>query len=217
MNNVVISAIFSIIVQFIAGVFLVLGFFFKLKPEDEILKTILTMELVVQVVEFLMYFVLIYFFIQGNIDTKLRYFDWFISTPIMLLATYLFLKYLYEKPLDAKESFEEDKLDVSGIVILNFLMLFVGYLTENGMLNRWVSFILGSGFLVGSFGILGKYASKTKYGTIFLSIMFGIWAFYGVAFMFPRNMKNIIYNILDLFAKNFYGVFLYIIIKKKYK
>ena len=60
MNNVVISAIFSIIVQFIAGVFLVLGFFFKLKPEDEILKTILTMELVVQVVEFLMYFVLIY-------------------------------------------------------------------------------------------------------------------------------------------------------------
>jgi bacteriorhodopsin len=40
---------------------------------------------------------------------------------------------------------------------------------------------------------------------------------YGIAALLPYNLKNSIYNILDLFAKNFFGLFLtYIIITKKY-
>jgi hypothetical protein len=38
--------------------------------------------------------------------------------------------------------------------------------------------------------------------------MFGIWSLYGVAAWFPSALKNASYNILDIFAKNFYGVFL---------
>ena len=36
----------------------------------------------------------------------------------------------------------------------------------------------------------------------------GIWSLYGVASILPYTIKNIMYNILDLFAKNFFGIFL---------
>jgi len=211
------TAILSLVLQIVGAVFIVMGFFYKLKPEDKVLKDILIMELTVQIVEGMMYVYLIRQFTKGNIDTSLRYYDWFISTPVMLLATLLFLKYLYQKPVNTVETFKEDNLQVSWIVVLNFLMLLVGFMGEQGKLNRWVSFILGSGFLVGSFGILSEYARKTKYGQIFLSIMFGVWGFYGLAFLLPVNARNISYNFLDLFAKNFYGIFLYIVILRQYR
>lgn len=217
MNLVKSTAILSLVLQIVGAVFIVLGFFYKLKPEDLVLKDILIMELVVQIVEGAMYVYLIRQFTKGNIDTSLRYYDWFISTPVMLLATLLFLKYLYVKPVNTIETFREDNLKVSWIVVLNFLMLLVGFMGEKGKLNRWVAFIMGSGFLVGSFGILSEYARKTTYGKIFLSIMFGIWGLYGLAFLLPINARNISYNFLDLFAKNFYGIFLYVIILRQYK
>ena len=216
MNLVTSSAIFSLIVQIVAGVFLVLGYFYKLKPEDRILKDIITFELVVQIVEALMYVVLIRYFLIGNINTSLRYFDWFISTPIMLIAAMLFLIWLYKKPVDLKETLKEEKMDVTVMVILNALMLLFGYLGEQGLMNKWVSFVGGSGFLVGAFAVLYKYGRETRYGRIFLGVMFGIWSMYGIAFLLPTNSKNVSYNILDLFAKNFYGIFLYIIIRKEY-
>jgi hypothetical protein len=45
--------------------------------------------------------------------------------------------------------------------------------------------------------------------------MFGIWALYGVAFLCPSVVKNVSYTILDIFAKNFFGIFLYYIIANK--
>jgi hypothetical protein len=38
--------------------------------------------------------------------------------------------------------------------------------------------------------------------------MFFIWALYGVAFLLPSIPKNIGYTILDILAKNFFGIFL---------
>ena len=47
--------------------------------------------------------------------------------------------------------------------------------------------------------------------------MFSIWFLYGIAAMFNFRLKNAGYNILDLFSKNFYGLFLsYLIYKIKY-
>lgn len=43
------------------------------------------------------------------------------------------------------------------------------------------------------------------------------WGFYGLAFLLPVNARNISYNFLDLFAKNFYGVFIYIVILRQYR
>ena len=38
--------------------------------------------------------------------------------------------------------------------------------------------------------------------------MFFFWSLYGVAALFSNHAKNVSYNILDVFAKNFYGVYL---------
>jgi hypothetical protein len=38
--------------------------------------------------------------------------------------------------------------------------------------------------------------------------MSSVWSLYGVAAWFPMTLKNAAYNILDIFAKNFYGVYL---------
>jgi bacteriorhodopsin len=46
----------------------------------------------------------------------------------------------------------------------------------------------------------------------FFWYFFIFWALYGVAAILPYFIKNIFYNILDLFAKNFFGLFLAYII-----
>jgi hypothetical protein len=39
--------------------------------------------------------------------------------------------------------------------------------------------------------------------------MFAVWNLYGVAFFFNPVWKNIIFNGLDVVAKNFFGVYLF--------
>ena len=35
-----------------------------------------------------------------------------------------------------------------------------------------------------------------------------LWSFYGISFIFNSKIKNTGYNILDLFSKTFYGLFI---------
>ena len=44
--------------------------------------------------------------------------------------------------------------------------------------------------------------------------LLGIWSLYGVAALLPVLAKNISYNVLDIIAKNFYGLFIYYKIKQ---
>ena len=44
---------------------------------------------------------------------------------------------------------------------------------------------------------------------IFIFFLLIIWSLYGFAFLLNANEKNIIYNILDIFSKNFFGLYLY--------
>lgn len=235
MNLVVKSAIWSFIIQVIAGIFLVMAFFYKLTEGDLILRIIVILELVVQVIEAIFYVFIIKKFASGDIDTSFRYYDWFFSTPMMLISTLLFLVYLRTKPFDKKESFKEkegekpeevdlnvknifmkNKLLISAMVIFNTLMLVVGFMGENKKMGKIPVFWIGAVFMILSFGCLGVFAGNEMLGKLFTSIMFVIWAMYGVAFLMPLTKKNIWYNILDLFSKNFYGVFLYIVMVVKY-
>jgi len=54
--------------------------------------------------------------------------------------------------------------------------------------------------------------------TILILVFFHIfWSFYGIVVILPYYIKNAFYNILDLFAKNFFGLFLsYIIFTGRY-
>jgi hypothetical protein len=95
-------------------------------------------------------------------------------------------------------------------------MLLFGLLAEVGIMNKGLAFVLGMIALIGSFGIIyesyAKFSEKTK--QIFW-VMFGLWSMYGVAFLFPPIAKNIGYTVLDIFSKNFFGIFLFYIIQNK--
>ena len=101
--------------------------------------------------------------------------------------------------------------------LCNALMLWFGYLQEIGILSIVWSSILGYVSLLGSFGILYKqFVSKTPQQQGLFYFMFSVWSLYGIAAMLQNKEKNIFYNVLDIFAKNFYGLFLgYLLVQRK--
>lgn len=211
----------SLGVQTITGLFGLYGLTIPLAPKDAILRQVLGLEMLVQIIEFVFYLSFLSV-INLNDLTRKRYYDWFLSTPVMLFTISLYFFYINfienqdEKTLNLAEFAANNKIQIAGFVILNFLMLLFGYLAEIGIMDRWLAFILGTGALCGSFGIIyenyAKFSEKTK--NIFW-VMFGIWALYGIAFLCPPVAKNLGYTALDIFSKNFFGIFLYYVISQK--
>jgi hypothetical protein len=212
----------SLGVQAITGVFGLYGLVIPLAPKDLILKQVLGLEMIVQIIEFIFYIGFLSIFNLTDLTQK-RYYDWFLSTPVMLFTISLYFFYVNfiennnnTKPINITEFTKNNSTQIIGFLLLNFLMLLFGFLAELGIMNRGLAFILGTGALCGSFGIIyknyAKFSQKTK--NIFW-IMFGLWSMYGVAFLLPPVTKNIGYTALDLFAKNFFGIFLFYIIRSK--
>lgn len=222
MNSIVNNSTkISLGVQTITGLFGLYGLTIPLAPKDAILRQVLSLEMLVQIIEFVFYLSFLSV-INLNDLTRKRYYDWFLSTPVMLFTISLYFFYVNfienqdEKTLNLAEFAANNKIQIAGFVILNFLMLLFGYLAEIGIMDRWLAFILGTGALCGSFGIIyenyAKFSEKTK--NIFW-VMFGIWALYGIAFLCPPVAKNLGYTALDIFSKNFFGIFLYYVISQK--
>jgi bacteriorhodopsin len=58
-----------------------------------------------------------------------------------------------------------------------------------------------------------NYVNKQNIGSILFYYMVFVWSLYGLAALQNYNIKNIMYNILDLFSKNFFSLFIaYLII-----
>jgi bacteriorhodopsin len=211
----------SLGIQTITGLFGLYGLTIPLAPKDTILRQVLGLEMIVQIIEFIFYIGFLSVFNLNDLTRK-RYYDWFLSTPVMLFTISLYFFYVNfiegqdTKSISLTDFTKNNFKEITGIVILNFLMLLFGYLAEVGMMDRRLAFVLGTGALCGSFGIIyknyAKFSDKTK--NIFW-IMFGLWALYGIAFLFPPVAKNLGYTALDIFAKNFFGIFLYYIISSK--
>lgn len=207
---------YSLWVQIITTLISLDGFRHPVTAENTILKEILFIETFVQVVEGFFYSYIISGLHDIKIMTPRRYFDWFITTPIMLFSTMIFFKYseLKEKgtlkQFSTKDFYEENKEDVHKIVTYNALMLLFGYLGETGRLNKMISIPIGFVFFFLSFKLIYKrYAVKSKLGLLLFKILFTVWILYGFAAMLPDVPKNICYNTLDIFSKNFYGLFIY--------
>ena len=96
-NLVNITIWVSLIIQFITTIIPFNAFSMKLNPPDKILKNILAIETIVQAVEFTFYLGILFMLKNLKEYTPTRYFDWFITTPIMLFSTIVFMKYLEEK------------------------------------------------------------------------------------------------------------------------
>jgi hypothetical protein len=207
----------SITVQIITGIVGLGGLFFTVAPHHQILKDILIVELGVQIVELVFYIYFLRTIAATNLTgmATLRYFDWFITTPVMLITTIVYFTYEQEQakenpqPIDLLQFVRDNSKNIGLITLFNLLMLLFGYFGETGCGNKWL--MGGFGFLAffGAFYLIyTEYAAKTVVGENMFAILFGVWAIYGVAYGFDDVTKNNMFNGLDVIAKNFFGVFL---------
>ena len=231
----------SLIIQILTTIFnigiLSLDIFDKSFQDDiEILIQLIWLGLIVQIIEGTFYAWLVkYVDVISNI-TKYRYYDWFFSTPTMLITLVVYLLYLKDREENEKEVIKKDsnsdkkeKLEktakksnndlwsylkenkylLSIILFLNSLMLLFGYLGEIGTISNSTAVMLGFiPFLSYFYLIYDNYAKYTTTG-IWLFVLFtAIWSLYGFAALMPYYIKNIGYNLLDIVSKNFFEVFL---------
>ena len=216
-----ISGIISLSIQFIIGIIDYLAINIEINSNDELLKDLLKVELFVQVIEFIFYIWLFYYLhkVSRNI-TPFRYLDWAITTPLMLITLSAFLKHDGTTSSRLSNFLLDNKDSIIKIVLLNATMLIFGFIGEIGYLNPYISTALG--FI--PFALNFKYIKDTflpssedkfKIGVFYWFVFF--WSLYGVFAVTSYTIKNTGYNILDIFAKNFFGLFLAYIIWSKLK
>jgi hypothetical protein len=206
-----ITLVISIIVQIITGVIEIGAFFIKVPTIYSLIRELLILELVVQIIEGTFYFWLAYNFTKIiNVAPK-RYIDWAITTPTMLITLILYLIYLNERKKNQTN-------ELTFFTLLNWLMLLFGYLGEMKIIPILFGIILGFiPFLMYYYMIYVNYVTENTGGYFLFWYFFFFWSLYGVVAVLPYYVKNSFYNILDLFAKNFFGLFLsYIIISGNY-
>jgi bacteriorhodopsin len=204
------SGIISLFFQFLVGIIDYIAINLKVSSKDEFLKDLLKVEIFVQGIEFIFYAWLFY---QGSSTTlnitPYRYLDWSITTPSMLITLSAFLNHNGNTSSRLIDFLSNNKSSIVKIVLLNAAMLLCGLIGELGYLNPYVSAALGFIPFVLNF----KYIKDTflpedkKKNYLFYWFVF-FWSLYGVFAVMNYKIKNTGYNILDIFSKNFFGVFL---------
>ena len=219
-----VTLVISVIVQVITGGIEIFSLFINVPNTFSLIRQLLVMELSVQVIEGLFYIWLVYNFNKVVNVTPKRYIDWAITTPTMLVTLILYLIYLKHRETQTTGSLEiftllsDNITHISYILLLNWLMLLFGYLGESHVISTLLGVILGFiPFLIYYYLIYKNYVSFTNNGVWLFMYFFIFWSLYGIVAVLPYYIKNALYNILDLFAKNFFGIFLsYIIISGNY-
>lgn len=136
---------------------------------------------------------------------KTRYIDWCITTPLMLLCLCLVLGMQTKRPIHLPVFLF--------ILILNYAMLYTGYLGETGSMSKITSVGLGfipffvMFFLIYSQFVYVKYV-RSNY-ILFFAYLF-VWSLYGIVYLFDVKTKNICFNALDFIAKSLIGLGLWV-------
>jgi bacteriorhodopsin len=213
------SGVVSLVVQIVVGIIDYLAINIHISQKDEILKDLLKLEVFVQGIELIFYVWLIYYFskVSRNI-TPVRYLDWAVTTPLMLITLSAFLNHDGQTPSRLSDFISTHTGSIVKIVLLNGAMLLFGLIGELGYLNHYISTALG--FI--PFALNFKYIKETFLPTdedtfknaVFYWFVF-FWSLYGVFAVMSYTVKNTGYNILDIFAKNFFGLFLAYIVWTK--
>jgi bacteriorhodopsin len=228
------SLLFSIVVQVVTGVIELLALFVKTAPGMALIRQLLGLELAVQAVEGAFYA-----WLYTNINTvknitPKRYADWALTTPTMLVTLVAYIIYLNSDKSNGNDSpsfiqiLRENAVPIAQIVCLNWLMLLFGYLGEVGVVPLVAGVVLGFAPFIAYFYIIYEIfvvnnannanvnTNNAKNNDTILKIyayFLVFWSLYGIVALLPYTLKNTIYNVLDLFAKNFFGLFLsYLII-----
>ena len=204
------TGLFSIFIQMVVNVIEGWGLSMRVAPEDEILRDLLKVEFVVEVVELIFYIVLIIFFRElTGVITPFRYIDWGVTTPLMLVSLMAYMR--GSGPVRLVDFVQNNVGSIALVWTLNFAMLLSGLVGELGLLPAAVTTAVGFVPFAGYFGYIYENfvpADDTDYKRTLFFWFVGFWALYGLFALLNYTAKNVSYNILDLFAKNFFGVFL---------
>ena len=220
--NMYTSLIASIVVQITTAIIEIISLFIKVPLKFLYLKQMMLLEVFVQIIEGSFYIYWFYNFKNIVNVTPTRYFDWAITTPTMLVNLIFYLVSLQyinnaSSNLNLFELFNQEYYTILTILLLNWLMLLFGYLGEISVIPVLVGVFLGFiPFFIYYYIIYNKYALISEDGVkIFFYFLF-FWSLYGIAAVLPYKTKNSLYNVLDLFSKNFFGIFLtYLIFTNK--
>ena len=188
----------SLMVQILTGIITLQGSFMD-GPKP--LKDIIKLETAVQFIEAAFYAWAINSAIELKTLASKRYSDWVLTTPTMLVSTIMYMRYLEGQDVNWKE--------VPEILAYNLGMLVFGYMGEVGILSKTASITLGFACFARSFHLIyTKFGKNTEGGKKLFQFMFIVWGLYGVAATLPDVHKNVSYNMLDIIAKNFYGIYI---------
>lgn len=186
------------------------------RPKAVLLRDMLKVELAVQSVEFMFYVWMVQSWGSYGLENiaQYRYYDWMITTPAMLITL---MALLGGSPSQTLRSFVEEHAEfIATILSLNWMMLFFGIAGELKCVSQTRSVVLGFiPFMVYFARIYQKFVHGKNLPAFKVQIFvyfFVVWSLYGLFALFPPISKNVGYNILDLFAKNLFGVVLSIMV-----
>ena len=199
------SFMFSYI--FLSGLTLI-TFIEAIRTTNMKIRNILNLETTVSLVATLVYSIFIDKINQNKLQlkdvTKYRYYDWAITTPMLILVLLIFFNFAEQDPL---------KLSTYLIVLyFNYAMLLSGYLGETKQISKPAGSTIG--FIAFAAMIWIIYVncitptSSFVDQTLLVAFTF-VWTLYGVAYWLPVRQKNILYNGLDVIAKCFFGLFMW--------
>lgn len=221
--NIYTSLITSIVIQVITGIIEIGSLFITVPSKFLFLKQMMFLEVFVQFIEGSFYIYWLYNFKNILNVTPKRYFDWAITTPTMLVNLIFYLIFLQHVDNDTTSAlnffdlFNQEFYTIVTVLLLNWVMLLFGYLSEIAVIPVLLGLSLGFiPFLIYYYLIYKKYALLSEDGFKIFLYFFIFWCLYGIVATLPYKLKNTCYNMLDLFSKNIFGIFLtYLIIKNK--
>ena len=213
--TVYVSLVSSIIIQVITGIIEIISVFIKVPINFSFLKQLMLLEIFVQFIEGSFYIYWLYNFKNILNITPKRYVEWVITTPTMLINLIFYLIFLQYKnnnkshKLHFFKLFKKEFSTIITVLLLNWAMLLFGYLAETSVISVLSGVLLGFiPFILFYYIIYIKYAVLSNDGLNIYYYFLFFWSLYGVAAVLPYKIKNTCYNILDLFSKNFFGLFL---------
>ena len=128
--------------------------------------------------------------------TSLRYSDWFITLPLLLLECMFY----------SDIHFGDNIHGIITMFVLLMMMLVCGRVAESRSAS--ILYILGFLCLIGVYVLFISMVEEFTTKTLLVLVVMGTWILYGIAGMLLRSSsrwKQVSYNILDLLNKAVFG------------
>jgi bacteriorhodopsin len=198
-----------VITQWILVAAALICFFGAVQSKDPKMRLVLSLEGIISAVASYYYTLFVTYLdnkqrITAAQLSEIRYSDWYITTPIMLIALTILMGADFSKTAHL--------VTIAVVLLLDYVMLHYGYLGEMGKLNKWTACIYAFLPFFIMFALIHYTFIKSNFSAkkeILFWGFFLLWAHYGTVYLLDDVSKNMFLNMFDAFAKGGMGVSLY--------